>query len=65
MKGVFGRRKRCRRHTGVFGVQMRCFGHGVKGVFGGRKVVFEAKRSVWGHKGVFGGVMRSVPEGLF
>ena len=39
MKGVFGGSKRCRRRTGVFGVQMRCFGHGV---FGRRKGVFGA-----------------------
>ena len=49
----------------MFGVQMRYFGHGVKGVFGGRKGVFHAKRGVWGRKGVFGGVMGSVPEGHF
>ena len=66
MKEVLGGgRKRCRRHPGVFGLQMRCFGHVVKGVFGGRKGVFEAKRGVWERKGVFGGVMGSVPEGLF
>ena len=28
IKLVFGGRKECRRHNGVFGVQMRCFGHG-------------------------------------
>ena len=45
---------------------MRCFGHVVKGVFGGRN------GGVWERKGVFGGVkwclgdvIGSVPEGLF
>ena len=63
---MFGGRKGCRRHNGVFGVQMRCFGHGVKGVVGGRKGVLEAKTGVWRRKGVLGGgVMGSVLEGLF
>ena len=52
IKLVFGGRKECRRHNGVFGVQMRCFGHGVKGVVGGRKGVPGAKTGVWGRKGV-------------
>ena len=34
-------------------VQMRCLGHGVKGVFGGRKGLFKAKKCIWGCKGVF------------
>ena len=37
-------------HNRVFGAQMRPFDHGVK-------------RGVWGRKGVFRGVMGSVPEG--
>ena len=61
-RGVWGR-KGCRRHNGVFGVQMRCFGHGVKGVVGGRKGVLEAKRGVWGRKGVFGGCNGKCPGG--
>ena len=52
---MFGGRKGCRRHNGVFGVQMRCFGHGVKGVVGGRKGVLEAKTGVWRRKRVLGG----------
>ena len=63
IKGVFGGRKGCPRHNGVFGVQMRCFGHGVKGVVGGRKGVLEAKRGVWGRKGVFGGCNGKCPGG--
>ena len=43
MKGVSGSCKRCRRHNGAFGVQMRCLGHRVKGVFGGRKGCFRRK----------------------
>ena len=54
MKGVSGGRKRCRRHNGAFGVQVRCLGHGVKGVFGGRKGVFEAKSGFWGVKACLG-----------
>ena len=71
MKGVFGGIKGCRQHNRLFGVKMRYFGYEVKGVFGGRKGVFEAKgvfdtkMSVWGRKGVFGSVMGSESEGLF
>ena len=43
MKGVSGSCKRCRQHNGAFGVQMRCLGHRVKGVFGGRKGCFRRK----------------------
>ena len=59
-RGFWGR-KRCRRHTGVFVVQMRCFGHGVKGVFGGRKGVFEAEKCVWGCNGKCSGGTLLVP----
>ena len=61
MKGVFGGEKGCRRHNGVFGVKMKCFGYGLKGVFGWRKGVFEAKRGVWECNGKCSGGTLLVP----
>ena len=55
MKGVLGDVKGCRRHNWVFGVQMRCWPWGERGVWWVKRGV-GAKRDVWWRKAVFGGI---------
>ena len=52
--------RRCRRHNGVYGAQMRCWPWGERDVWWvkmgvwGEKGCLVAKSGVWGRKGVFG-----------
>ena len=49
--------KGCRRHNGVFGVQMRCWPWGERGVWWVKRGVWWVKSGVWGVKRGVGIIM--------